>query len=40
MALKLELNFERNNLAQERDKWRAAVDTVINLGFHKLLGIS
>ena len=39
-ALKLELDLEWIDLAHERDKWRAAVDTVINLGFHKLLGIS
>jgi hypothetical protein len=39
-TLKIELDLEWIDLAHERDKWRAAVDTVINLGFYKLLGIS
>ena len=39
-TLNIELNLEWIDLAHERDKWQAAVDTVTNLGFHKLLGIS
>lgn len=39
-TLKIELDLEWTELAHERDKWLAVVDTVINLGFHKLLGIS
>lgn len=31
--------MERNYLAWNRDKWRAVVDTVMNLGFQKTLGI-
>jgi hypothetical protein len=27
-------------LAQDRDRWRALVSTVKNLGFHKMRGIS
>ena len=27
-------------LAQDRDRWRALVSTVMNLGFHKMRGIS
>jgi hypothetical protein len=26
------------DLAEERDQWRALVDTVTNLRFHKMLG--
>jgi hypothetical protein len=28
------------HLAQDRDKWRALVDTVMSLRFHKMRGIS
>ena len=27
-------------LAQDRDRWRALVSTVMNLGLHKMRGIS
>jgi hypothetical protein len=26
------------DLAQERDRWRGLVNTVMNLGFHKIFG--
>ena len=28
------------NLAQDREKWWAVVNTLMNLGFHKMQGIS
>jgi hypothetical protein len=28
------------NLAQDRDRWRALVNSVMSLGFHKMCGIS
>jgi hypothetical protein len=28
------------DLAQDREKWRAAVHAIMNFGFHKMLGIS
>jgi hypothetical protein len=28
------------DLAQDGDQWRALVNTVMNLGFHKMLGSS
>jgi hypothetical protein len=29
-----------SNLAQDRNQWRALINTIINLRFHKMLGIS
>ena len=28
------------DLAVDRDRWRAVVNAIMNLGFHKMLGIS
>jgi hypothetical protein len=32
--------MHRIDLAQDRDQWRALVNTVMDLGFHKILGNS
>jgi hypothetical protein len=32
--------MERIGLAQDMDQWRALMNTVIKLGFHKMLGSS
>jgi hypothetical protein len=31
---------DRIDLAQDRDQWRALVDTIMNFAFHKMLGSS
>jgi hypothetical protein len=33
--LKIQKGVEWINLAQDRDKWQAYIDTVINFGFNK-----
>jgi hypothetical protein len=35
-----EIGWDGIDVAQDRDQWRAVANTVMNLGFHKMLGYS
>ena len=34
------MNVDWTELAESRDKWRTVVNTVMNIGVHKIWGIS